>query len=188
MADGDYSVIVPEPTEEELKTLVGSINALGTSLRTTEEKRAQLVSDLAHELRNPLTAIEGYMEALIDGVLPANEDTYGVVAKEAGRLKRLTNDLSLLAKVQESALDLTITRLDLSDVVSDVTERLRPQYESKGVELVVDVGMPLEVDGDRDRLAQALTNVLGNALTHTPAGGAVTITGVAVGETVPGSR
>ena len=177
LAAGDYTVTLPRPAESELASLVDSINTLGTSLRTTEETRAQLVSDLAHELRNPLTTIEGYMEGLIDGVLPATEQTYATVAHEAGRLKRLTNDLSLLARAQESSLDLTLEPIDLADVAAQAADRLRPQYEARGVDLSVASMPELVVNGDADRLGQAITNIVGNALTHTPIGGAVTITG-----------
>lgn len=184
LAAGDYSVTLPRPAEAELGALVDSINTLGTTLRTTDEKRAQLVSDLAHELRNPLTTIEGYMEGLIDGVLPATEETYATVATEARRLKRLTNDLSLLARAQESSLDLTAELIDLAVVVSEAARRLRPQYDAKGVDLSVAPMTYLGVNGDTDRLVQALTNIIGNALTHTPVGGTVTITGHAEAEAV----
>ncbi len=177
LAAGDYTVTLPRPVESELAALVDSINTLGSSLRTTEEARAQLVSDLAHELRNPLTTIEGYMEGLIDGVLPATEQTYGTVAQEARRLKRLTNDLSLLARAQESSLDLTMKPIDLAIVANQAADRLRPQYEAKGVDLGVASMPELVVNGDSDRLVQAITNIVGNALTHTPIGGSVTITG-----------
>lgn len=177
LAAGDYTVTVPRPAETELVALVDSINTLGTSLRTTEEARAQLVSDLAHELRNPLTTIEGFMEGLIDGVLPATEQTYKTVAQEASRLKRLTNDLSVLARAQESSLDLTMEPIDIAAVAAQAAARLQPQYEAKGVHLSVASMPELVVNGDTDRLAQALTNIVGNALTHTPTGGTVTITG-----------
>jgi signal transduction histidine kinase len=179
LAAGDYSVVLPEPPEAELKGLVDSINELGATLYATEENRARLVSDLAHELRNPLTSISGYMEGLIDGVLPADETTFSVVAEEADRLTRLTNDLSLLARAQESALDLNLQRIDLARVSDIAGQRLLPQYDAKGVNLVSNTPRGLEIDGDSDRLVQALTNIVGNALTHTPAGGTVTITGSA---------
>ena len=182
LAAGDYTVTVPEPPEAELQVLVDSINSLGTTLRTTDEKRAQLVSDLAHELRNPLTTIQGYMEGLIDGVLPATEDTYTSVADEAARLKRLTNDLSLLAQAQEAALDLVSEPIHLTQVLTTAAERLRPQYEAKGVDLRVSGTSRLDVFGDRDRLVQAFTNIIGNALTHTPARGEVSVSGHADGD------
>lgn len=175
MASGDFRHRVERASEAELADLGASINALGAQLAETEATRAQLVSDLAHELRNPLATIEGYMEGLIDGVLPAETETFTIVAAEANRLGRLTRDLSLLSKAQEGALDLDRRRLDLSDVVASVCDRLRPQYEVKGVDLVVDSTPGLAVIADRDRLTQALMNVVGNALTHTPTDGRVTV-------------
>lgn len=175
MADGDYTTSVPEPPETELAALAASINSLGQTLATTEEKRAQLLSDLAHELRNPLTIIEGYMEGLIDGVLPSTPETFNAVSEEATRLKRLTADLSLLARAQEAALQLATEPIDLADVAMTAVERLRPQYEAKGVTLDIQPLEQLEVNGDYSRLTQAITNVAGNALTHTPAGGTVSI-------------
>ncbi len=175
IASGDYRHRVDLATEAELADLGSSINALGARLAETEMTRAQLVSDLAHELRNPLATIEGYMEGLIDGVLPPSTETFSIVAAEANRLGRLTEDLSLLSKAQEGALELHFEPVDLTDVASSVSSRLRPQYEVKGVDLTVDGPPRLRVMADRDRMTQAVMNVVGNALTHTPAGGSVAV-------------
>ena len=175
MASGDYRHRVDLATEAELADLGTSINALGARLAETEMTRAQLVSDLAHELRNPLATIEGYREGLIDGVLPPSTETFSIVAAEANRLGRLTKDLSLLSKAQEGALELNREPIDLTDVASSVGARLRPQYEVKGVDLTVEGPPGVRVIADRDRLTQAVMNVVGNALTHTPAGGSVVV-------------
>jgi signal transduction histidine kinase len=177
LAAGDYEHHIPEPAEAELADLARSINTLGAELASTERTRGRLVSDLAHELRNPLATIEGYMEGLIDGVLPPTTETYSIIAAEAHRLQRLTADLSLLSQAQEGALNLRLADTDLGAVVQAVADRLQPQFHSKDVRLSVDIAGPLPVTGDADRLTQALVNVVGNALTHTPAGGAVAITG-----------
>jgi signal transduction histidine kinase len=177
MAAGDYRHAVELASEAELADLGRSINALGAELADTELARAQLVSDLAHELRNPLATIEGYMEGLIDGVLPPDTATFTTVAAEANRLGRLTQDLSLLSRAQEGALDLELERVDLAEIIGAVTDRLRSQYEMKAVDLVVEMPDGMVVMADRDRLTQAAMNVVGNALTHTPAGGSVTVRG-----------
>jgi histidine kinase len=177
LAVGDYRTHLPEPDEAELADLAGSINTLGSALATTEQARARLVSDLAHELRTPLTTIEGSMEGLIDGVLPPTQQTFESVADEAHRLKRLTEDLSLLSRTQEGALQLNLEHVDLGDIAQRVVDRLRPQYESKNVTLVLDLDDALPVTADADRLIQAVTNVIGNALVHTPEAGTVTVAG-----------
>ena len=199
LADGNYSVRVPVPPEIELADLAESVNTLADSLERTEQTRARLVSDLAHEIRNPLSTIEGYMEGLIDGVLPPSRETYEAVANEAHRLKRLTWDLSTLSKAQEGAIEFDFVTADLAAIVDRVADTLRPQYELNQVGLVVDVSRPLPIRADIDRIAQTLTNLLGNALGHTPPGGKVLVTGAASerwcsvavvdsGEGIPGAQ
>lgn len=175
LAAGDYRHPIAVPEEAELAGLAISINRLGSELAGTEQTRARLISDLAHELRNPLATIEGYMEGLIDGVLPPTADTFTTVAEEAHRLQRLTKDLSLVARAQEGALELSLERVDLGEIVRAVTDRLRPQFEAKGVRLDREMAGSPPVSVDPERITQALTNVVGNALTHTPEGGTVTV-------------
>jgi len=175
LAAGDYQQKVGTFREPELHDLAVSINKLGADLAATEQARARLVSDLAHEIRNPLATIESHMEALIDGVLPATPETYATVSREAHRLQRLTEDLSLLSRAQEGALDLSLIEVDLGKLAVEVAERLRPQYLGKGVGLQVSAECELPTMADPDRIGQALTNVIGNALTHTSVGGRVNI-------------
>jgi signal transduction histidine kinase len=182
LAEGHYTVEVPTPREAELADLAESVNTLAASLQRTEETRARLVSDLAHELRNPLSTIEGYMEGLIDGVIPASDDTYAAVAHEAHRLKKLTHDLSTLSKAREGAIELSMTDSDLGGIVARVVDRLRPQFELNDVALDVAIAKPLPVRADPDRLGQAVTNLLGNALAHTPPGGSVRVNGRTSGD------
>ncbi len=177
LADGHYGVRVPVPPEIELADLAESVNTLADSLERTEQTRARLVSDLAHEIRNPLSTIEGYMEGLIDGVLPQAQETYQAVAAEAHRLKRLTWDLSTLSKAQEGAIEFDFVTTDLTRVIEQVAETLGPQFEINDVTLSLDVHAPLPVRLDVDRIAQTLTNLLGNALSHTPPGGTVQVVG-----------
>lgn len=177
LAAGDYEHRLPPQDDAELADLADSVNTLGASLAATEQARARLVSDLAHEIRNPLATIESYMEGLIDGVLPANAETYHTVSAEAHRLQRLTSDLSLLSREQEGVLEMHPVAADLVVVAQRVADRLRVQYEAKGVQLTTDLGGELPVFGDPDRLDQALTNVVGNALSYTEAGGTVSVRG-----------
>lgn len=174
LASGDFEVRVDQPPETELADLAASINRLGASLGATQRTRARLISDLAHELRNPLTTILGSMDGLIDGVIPATPETFNSVAEEADRLRRLTEDLSLLARAREGAIDLRLEPLDLLDLAAMVAERMGPSFDLAGVDLAVS-GEPATVSGDPDRLVQVLTNLVSNALTHTPPRGSVEV-------------
>lgn len=178
LAAGDYREPVPVPSEVELAALARDVNALAQALAATEGRRVRLLSEVAHELRTPLTTIEGYMEGLIDGVLPPTGETYAAVADEAGRLKRLADDLALLSRAEEGVIPLQPEDTDLGEIAARAAERLRPQYDDQEVDLVVDIiGLSLPVRADPDRIAQVFTNLLGNALTHTPSGGTVAVRG-----------
>ena len=175
LADGDYTDRVELPAEEELAALAADVNALASSLDATERRRLQLIADVSHELRTPLTAIEGFMEGLIDGVIPAEVETFASVAEEAARLKRLAADLSTLSRVDEPSA-VRHDAVDLGEIVRKAADRLRPQFDDQEVVLTVELP-PLPVSGDPDRFTQVIVNLLGNALAHTPSGGRVTVGG-----------
>ena len=176
LADGNYRERVPLPAEQELRALAIDVNSLAASLEDTEQRRLQLIGDLSHELRTPLSAIEGYMEGLLDGVVPAEPEIFASVAEEAARLKRLASDLSALSRIQEGVSPGSRVEVDLGSLSRSVATRLRPQYDDQQVELTVDVP-ELPVTGDPDRLTQVIVNLLGNALSHTPRGGKVEVSG-----------
>ncbi len=179
MAAGDYEVQVPAPTELELASLAHDVNELGDHLATTERRRTHLLGEVTHELRTPITVIRGQMEGLLDGVIEPTEEVYLTVADEAARLQRLVDDLTMLSRADEGVLAVDLAQLDLARVAVGAAERLRPQFEHDGVVLIVDptVDAELLARGDHDRVTQIVTNLLGNALAHTPPGGSVTLRG-----------
>ena len=176
IAAGDYAADVPIPSELELAEVARDVNTLGAALAETESRRLRLLGEVAHEMRTPLTVIDGYIEGMIDGVLPADREHLTDVAVEARRLRRLSDDLSSLSRAQEGRLHFNPQRLDLRDVVGQAAERLRSQAEDAGIDYRVVVGdAPLVVLADADRLAQVGTNLVGNAIRATPSGGTVTV-------------
>ena len=175
LAAGDYSVRAPGSRTTELANLANDINALAERLDETEQSRLRLIGDVAHELRTPLTTIEGSMEALLDGVVEPTDDVFASIAREASRLERLADDLSNLSKAGERSSALDLRPADASGVVVDVADRLRPQFDAKGVELSV-APITALVEIDVDRFAQVVTNIVGNALAYTPPGGRVGVT------------
>ena len=174
LAAGHYEERVPLPGEEELAALAEDVNRLAASLAGSEARRAQLLSEVAHELRTPLTTIEGHAEGLVDGVFTPPE-TYAVIMGETARLRRLVADLSLLSRADEGRLEMLPVPADLAAVAGDVIRRLRPQFEGKGVALLLEPAPALPVLIDPDRVAQVLVNLVGNALAYTPPGGRVAV-------------
>jgi signal transduction histidine kinase len=178
MATGDYAIKVPVPAEVELASLARDVNELGEHLATTERRRTQLLGEVTHELRTPITVIRGQTEALIDGVVAPSAEVYAAIADEAARLQRMVDDLTLLSRADEGTLEVQLADLDLAALAITAAERLRPQFDYANIALVIDVdgsSRPLLVRGDSDRLAQVLSNLLGNALGHTPQSGTVTL-------------
>ena len=106
----------------------------------------------------------------MDGVVPATDETFARVAGEAARLRRLAGDLSELSATAETSAVNTVEQVDVSKVLTHVVDQLSPQAAAKGLELLWTAGRPLHVNGDRDRLIQVFTNIIGNALQYTEAG------------------
>jgi histidine kinase len=175
IAAGEYQVSVPVPTEPELAALATDVNTLGSTLADSEARRTRLLGDVAHELRTPLTALDGYVEGLIDGVFAPTPEVLGSLGDELRRLHRLAEDLSSLSRAQELGLDLHPVDADLADLACRAAARLAPQFLDAQVTLTVDAEHVVPVLADPDRIIQVLTNLLGNALLATEAGGAVAV-------------
>ncbi|MCD6291537.1 MAG: HAMP domain-containing protein, partial [Anaerolineae bacterium] len=183
IADGHYDERVHVPGNpatgemDELAQLAVSFNRMASALERNEEIRRRLIGDVSHELRTPLATIRGYLEGLIDGVLPANAETFQKIHREASRLQRLVDDLQELSKVEGGGYVLRRRRASIKALVDATVGLLAPQFAEKGVRLEEDVpvGLP-DVVVDEDRMRQVLLNLVGNALQYTPAGGTVRIT------------
>ena len=175
LAEGHYDERVAEPSELELAALARDVNRLAEALETTERRRARLISEVAHEMRTPLTVANGYVEGVLDGVFEPSEEVLASVAEELARLQRLASDLATLSRAEEGAIDLDLADEDLRALAETAVARLHPQFEDKGVAVDIAAGPALPVRVDHDRVLQVLTNLLGNALTYTPTGGAVSV-------------
>lgn len=184
LAAGDYEQRIEPPREIELAALATDVNALAAALEDTEARRMRLIAEVAHELRTPLATMKGYMEGLVDGVFPPTTEIFAATVREAERLERLANDLAELSRSEGSGPELQARSFDLAKLVTDVAERLRPQFDDGGVGLEVSPMGRLSVNADPDRMAQVFTNIVGNALTYTEEGGRVSVTGDRRGEEV----
>lgn len=164
LAQGEYGVQVEAPREAELAALAEDVNRLGEALQESEVRRVRLIGEVAHEMRTPLTVIDGYVEGMIDGVFRADAERLAAVSAETRVLRRLAEDLSTLSRAEEGRLELDRVPADLGELVAGSAARLRPQFEDAEVALQVEdlPGVVLEVD--RDRIGQVVTNLLGNAL------------------------
>jgi two-component system sensor histidine kinase ResE len=151
-----------------------------TRERRLEEMRREFVANVSHELRTPLTYLQGYTEAILDGLAadPAEEKKYlKIILDETLRLRRLVSDLLDLSRIEAGQVDLPLEEVRLVELVDQVLPKLVPMTADKNLELVTQIGPELPpVWGNPDRLQQVLINLLDNALRHTPDGGRVTVT------------
>lgn len=175
LATGHYDQRIEPPAESELAALAADVNALARALDDSERRRARLVSDVAHELRTPLTTIRGYAEGILDGVIPADEDVLTAVLDHIDRLERLAADLGTLSRADEGALDLWQEPVDVGALARSVRGGFDAEAKAKGVSLTTTGSHRLIVMADRNRLGQVLANLVGNAITYTPAGGRVVV-------------
>jgi heavy metal sensor kinase len=160
---------------DEIGALADTINAMLERLDSLFTAQRRFVADVSHELRTPLTAMRGHLELLQRGVVRDGADRAEVTAdllREVNRLGRMANDLLLMAQA-EVGLQLRWAPLALDDLVLEVVRELRPLAE--GVGLRPQLAEQVAISGDRDRIKQALINLVANALQHSPAGGTVTV-------------
>ena len=176
IARGHYAVEIPQPGTLELDALADDVRVLAGTLRETETRRTRLLGEVAHEMRTPLTVLDGYLEGMIDGVLPTDPETLAQMTAETRRLRRLAEDLSALSRAEEGRLELSRQPADLRDVVTSAVVRLGTQAEDSAVDLTVTAGdRTVPVTVDPDRIAQVVTNLVGNALRATSPGGQVNV-------------
>ena len=176
IADGRYDERVQAAGEDELADLGRAFNRMAHKLAQTETRRRQLIGDVAHELRTPLSSIKGVMEGLQDGVLAAEPQTFASVEQEVSRLQRLVRDLEALSKAEAGQIPLEKEWVNPADLVNTAVSRLHPQFEDKQVALQTELASHLPpIHVDPMRITQVLLNLLGNALQYTSSGGQVTI-------------
>ena len=179
IAEGHYDQRVQVDGTDEIAQLAMRFNQMAAQLEEVENMRRQLIGDVTHELRTPLTSIKGYMEGLIDGVLPSTPQTFNEIHREADRLSRLVDDLQELSRIEAKSFSLEIRSLPVSSLIQTTLKRLSPQAAAKQIQLQSKLPPDLPpVEADEDRITQVLVNLVANAIQYTPEGGQVIISAV----------
>ncbi len=175
--DLDQRVTVSGPAE--FRQLGDTFNNMAENLQTAERQRRNLTADVAHELRTPLSNIQGYLDAVHDGLLPPDEATIATLRQQTTHLVALVEDLRLLAMADAGSLSLQTRPEAVATLLEELVEAFRPRAEAGGISLTLEIpdSLPL-VELDPTRIAQALSNLLENAMANTPSGGAVAVTAV----------
>ena len=176
VAGGDHGARVEERGPRETRRLARAFNEMTEQLRTAERQRRNLLADLAHELRTPLSVIQGNVEGILDGVYGADRAHLEPLLEESRVMSRLLDDLETLSTAEAGALRLHREPVSPGDLVEDAVAAFGPSAADRGLTLKhrVAEGLP-DIEVDRVRIGQVLANLLANSVRHTPAGGSVVV-------------
>lgn len=185
VANRDFSRRVEVGGSAEIAEVSQAFNEMAAALEQAEQLRKNLMADVAHELRTPLSVLQGNLQAILDDVYTLDKAEIARLYDQTRLLARLVDDLRELALADAGQLHMNLQPTDVSQVLRSTVAHLTPAAEAQEVKLTLQVpeGLPL-VHADSDRIAQVLHNLLVNALRHTHAGGAITVSAIATNEGV----
>lgn len=175
LRQGDSSARTGFTGEDEIAVLGRTVDEMADAIEADRELERRLTADVAHELRTPLQAIQATVEAMQDGVLPADEERLGTVRDETVRLARLADAILELTRLERGSLPFDMHVLDPADPVRAAADAHEALFEVSNLAFTVDVARGVRIVGDADRLQQAVSNLLSNAARYTPSGGSVVL-------------
>ncbi|MGD6978687.1 MULTISPECIES: sensor histidine kinase [Citricoccus] len=178
IASGEFDIrLKPSKLGSEFDALVDSFNDMAAKLEAVDRTRRQMLADLAHEMRTPLASLKGHLEGIEDGIVPQDRHTAAILTAQINRLEHLAKDMRALTQAEEGMVHLQLRHHDPTDLVRDTIAAAEPTARARQVELSARVpgGTVSHVMVDRRRMDQVLSNLVENALRHTPAGGRVTV-------------
>ena len=177
LGQGDLARRVPSKDRGEVGELAQAFNTMADNLQRDEQLQRNMIADVAHELRTPLSNLKGYLEAVHDGVIEPDADTIRSLNEETSLLSRLVDDLQELSLAESGELKLDCRAGDISELIDHTVTAMQTQAKAKNIPLSVDLPEKLPaVNIDSHRISEVLRNLLENALVHTTGGGNITVT------------
>jgi len=178
LAKGQLDQRAPVRGPGELRLLAETFNRMADEVEATQQAQREFLANVTHDLRTPLTSIQGFSQAIIEGVAAnpnAAQRAARIIHEEAGRLNRMVQELLDLARIESGRLNMTRYTVALDSILNAVDENLSPRAAEKGITLTLEVAPIPPIAGDSDRLMQVYTNLVDNAIKHTPPGGRITV-------------
>jgi two-component system OmpR family sensor kinase/two-component system sensor histidine kinase BaeS len=176
VAAGDFRQRVPVQGSTEIAQVAKNFNEMTKALEQGEQLRKNMVADVAHELRTPVSVLQGNLRAILDQVYPLSEAEIARLYDETRLLGRLIDDLRELAQADAGQLTLHTQRIAIEPWLRNHVQKFAPAADLKHIDLQLEIQPDLpSLHGDPDRLAEVISNLLNNALRHTPEGGQITV-------------
>jgi len=185
MARGDYDVHIPIRGQDEVGRLSEAFNHMATQVNSSQRMMKDLLANVSHELKTPLTSIQGYSQAMVDGAVTREEDFQDsgrIIYEEATRMRALVDDLLLLSQIESGQVAMQHAYVDLAALLERMLERFQWALREGGIESGLHAGALALVHGDERRLEQVFSNLIENAVRHTPRGGFVNVTAAAMSD------
>ncbi|WP_420645782.1 sensor histidine kinase [Candidatus Leptofilum sp.] len=179
IAQGEYEQQLPLEGPEEVVRVAESFNSMSAQVAATRQAQRDFVANVSHDLKTPVTSIQGWSQALFDGTAVSPEDqsqAANIIYGEAERMGRMVAQLLDLAKIESGQLQLNRSLFNLADVATAVRQNLLPRAQAHHIHLTVEAVATPPIWGDYDRLMQVVSNLVENGLNHTPSGGRVHVT------------
>jgi two-component system phosphate regulon sensor histidine kinase PhoR len=188
-AHGRFAAKLPDYQVREIAELAAALNQMATQLDSLENLRREFVANVSHELKTPVTSIQGFAETLLEGARDNPEDLdrfLRIIARQSGRLADIIDDLLTLSRLESAPLDelLAVDRYILCDILESCREVCRGRAEAKDIAIIVDCSGEVEVMADRSLLTQAVINLIENAVKYSPEHTTVTVSGSRIGRRV----
>jgi signal transduction histidine kinase len=175
VAGGRFNQRVPIKGPREVRAVADAFNRMADEVQSEQQAQQDFLANVSHDLKTPLTSIQGYSQAIMDGAAPNPVAAAKIIYDESARLNRMVVELTDLARLQAGRLSMHMTALDIGQLTEAVAQHLAIVASEKGVQLRIETSPMPEIAGDGDRLEQVLTNLISNAINYTPSGGTVTV-------------
>lgn len=173
VARGHFNEHVPEEGAPEMRTVATAINVMSHEVSATQQAQRDFMANVSHDLKTPLTSIQGYSQAIMDDAVKDPKHAASIIYDEASRLTRMVSELTDLARLQAGGVVLRHDAVNLSDLLVAVAQRIEVVARRKNQTLHIQAAPNLFINGDGDRIAQVITNLLSNAIKYTPEGGLI---------------
>lgn len=178
MARGDYDVYIPISGRDEVGRLSEAFNSMAKEVSRSQRMMKDLLANVSHELKTPLTSIQGYSQAMLEGAVSTRadlEESSRIINDEANRMRALVDDLLLLSQIESGQVAMDHKHVDLAELLHRSIERFQLRLRDAGIQSGLNTEHLPPIHGDERRLEQVFSNLLENALRHTPPGGLISV-------------